>query len=341
MIRGYARRIDDRPLRAGDARKRARLKPTLSVMRVLVTGSSGRIGSAICARLSREHSVVGLDALPSSTTQVVGSITDRAVVKRALQEVDAVVHTAGLHAPHVGTTADSEFERVNVAGTRTLADLAVRAGAMRFVFTSTTALYGTASTPHRSAGWIDEGVRPEPKTIYHRSKLAAEAVLEAAARRGALAVTVLRMSRCFPEPAPLMAVYRLHRGVDARDVAEAHAIALQMGSIGFRRYVVSGATPFESADMRELARNARSVLESKAPALVDAFRRRGWQLPESIDRVYSPMLVMQELGWSPRHGFDEVLKMLDAGSAEVLPPLNAPGCSESRVSALQDVCTTE
>jgi len=41
------------------------------------------------------------------------------------------------------------------------------------------------------------------------------------AGRDGLAVTVLRLSRCFAEPAPLMAAYRLHRGIDARAVASA------------------------------------------------------------------------------------------------------------------------
>ncbi|MBZ8140790.1 epimerase [Rubrivivax gelatinosus] len=310
-------------------------------MRVLVTGSSGRIGSAICTRLSRDHAVVGLDILPSSTTDIVGSITDVNVIRQALQEVDAVVHTAALHAPHVGAIRESEFERVNVVCTRVLADEAVTAGAKRFVFTSTTALYGTASTIHQRAGWIDESVTPEPRTIYHHTKLAAEAALEVAAQSGTLAVTILRMSRCFPEPAPLMAAYRLHRGVDARDVADAHAIALQTISTGFRRYVVSGSTPFKPEDVQALARNAQSVLERRAPELVEAFKRRGWNLPNSIDRVYSPALLAQELGWSPRYGFDEVLKLLDAGSPEVLPPLNALPSNQSAMSAVNNACTAQ
>jgi UDP-glucose 4-epimerase len=40
------------------------------------------------------------------------------------------------------------------------------------------------------------------------------------------------MGRCFPEPAPAMALARLHRGIDARDVAEAHALALDTARAG-------------------------------------------------------------------------------------------------------------
>ena len=92
------------------------------------------------------------------------------------------------------------------------------------------------------------------------------------AGRDGLAVTVLRLSRCFAEPAPLMAAYRLHRGIDAR-----------------------------------------------APALLRAFEQRRWPLPQRIDRVYDAQLACRQLGWQPRHGFDEVLRQLDAGAPEVLP----------------------
>jgi nucleoside-diphosphate-sugar epimerase len=220
----------------------------------------------------------------------------------------------------VGQVPDARFESVNVDATRALADLAGEAGVAAFVFTSTTALYGTASTPPLAAGWVDEDLEPQPRTIYHRTKLAAEALLESASRRGTLAVTVLRISRCFPEPAPIMAAYRLHRGIDARDVADAHALALDSSRAGFRRFVISGATPFKAGDAHELAHDAPSVLERRAPELVEAFRRRGWRLPESIDRVYSPALAMEALAWRPRFGFREVLEMLDEGSPEVLPP---------------------
>ena len=273
-------------------------------MKILLTGASGRIGAAIARRLSGEHTVVGLDRIAAPTTAIVGDVGDAALLRRALDGADAVVHAAALHAPHVGIEPDAEFERINVDATRTLADAAIDAGVRRFVFTSTTALYGAAAAPGEPASWVDEDFVPRPQTIYHRSKLAAEAVLEQRADR--LAITVLRMSRCFPEPLPLMAVYRLHRGIDARDVAAAHALALRADH-GFARYVISAATPFERGDAGELMRDAPAVLRRRAPRLVEAFAQRGWALPATIDRVYSPALAIRALGWLPRHGVDDVL----------------------------------
>ena len=276
-------------------------------MRVLVTGSSGRIGAAICARLRSTHQVIGLDSRPGPATDVVGDILDADAMRHALRGVEAVVHTAALHAPHVGTYSDALFDAVNVQATGALAMLAVDEGIRRFVFTSTTALYGAGALPGAAATWVDEDLAPNPLTIYHRSKLAAEALLETLAARHDLSVTVLRMSRCFPEPVPLMAVYRLHRGIDARDVADAHALALERSVPGLHRYVISGETPFVREDTEQLGLDAPAVLRRRAPALVQAFAQRGWPLPASIDRVYSPARAMRELGWQPRHGFTEVL----------------------------------
>ncbi|GAP35956.1 UDP-glucose 4-epimerase [Piscinibacter sakaiensis] len=291
-------------------------------MSVLVTGASGRVGRAVWVRLARTGPVAGLDRAPSSTAQWVGELDDEALLERALAGRQALVHTAALHAPQVGRVPDAEFERINVAATRRLLRCAAAAGVRQVVYTSTTALYGAASTPPGRAGWVDEDTPPAPRDVYHRSKLAAEAVLAEAASAHGLAVTVLRMSRCFPEPASAMAVYRLHRGVDARDVAAAHALALaRPGPPGqVRCFVVSGATPFLPEDAPALWQDAAAVLRQRAPDLVAAFAARGWALPARIDRVYDPARARAVLGWAPRHGWDAVLRALDACSSEVLPP---------------------
>lgn len=288
-------------------------------MRVLVTGASGRVGRAILSRLSPEHELRGFDKAPTSAADIIGDLRDRRAVERAVAGSEAIVHVGGLHAPHVGVASDAEFEEINVGGTRNLLDAARRHGVERFIYTSTTAVYGQAAASD-AAAWVTEGMDPQPRTIYHRTKLAAEALVSAAAAEAGGSYRILRMSRCFPEPAAAMAAYRLHRGVDARDVAEAHALALNADLPGCRVYNISGSTPFEPSDMSELGRDAASVLKRRAPELAAAFEARGWPLPGRIDRVYVARKAEMELSWRPRFGFAEVLKMLDEGSSEVLPP---------------------
>ena len=290
----------------------------MSAQRVVLTGSSGRVGRAIFAALAGTHDVIGVDRTSFATTRLIADFTDTDRLAAVLDGAAAVIHAAAYHAPHVGSVDEAEFVRVNVEGTRRLAEQARAAGCRTFVFTSTTALYGDAVIQD-ACTWIDESVTPLPVSIYHRTKVAAEALLEELAAPG-FAVRVIRMSRCFPEPAPVMALHRLNRGVDVRDVADAHVAALMLAGSSFERFVISGATPFHRDDVATLAVDAPAVLRERAPLLVEAFAARGWPLPRAIDRVYAPLRAASVLRWQARHGFDEVLAQLDRRSLEVLPP---------------------
>lgn len=286
-------------------------------MKIILTGSSGRIGRAIFGSLANEHEVIGVDTRLFSTTHIIGDCTDEALIRPLLEGADALIHTAGPHAPHVGETPDEEFTRVNVDGTARLYKWAMAAGVQRFLYTSTTALYGHAIRPG-ACTWVDESTPPSPKSIYHRTKLEGEERLEALATTN-LPVRALRMSRCFPETAPLMAAYRLHRGVDARDVGEGHKLALAHEGPAFARFILSGSTPFTREDCEELANDAPSVIRQRVPGLVEAFSARGWELPRTIDRVYDGGAAERELGLRMRWGWEEVLAQVDRQDLEVLP----------------------
>jgi nucleoside-diphosphate-sugar epimerase len=273
-------------------------------MRTLVTGAAGLIGSGIAARLAAEHDVVGIDLNPGPQVLIIGDCLDMAKWRQRAGQVDAIVHVAALHAPHVGQRSDADFRRANVAATSRMLDFAVEAGASHFVMTSTTSLYGHALEPEGAAIWVDECLEPQPRDIYDETKLEAERLVASAGN--ALTVTSLRMSRCFPEAADVMAWYRLHRGIDRRDVAEAHALALQRTGLP-ATYVISAATPFEREDCEELAQDAPVVIERRCPGLIDRMAAKGWQPPRSIDRVYDSSLAVRELGFTPRFGIEACL----------------------------------
>ena len=118
----------------------------------------------------KKHEVVGIDRIPCSTSDYVGDIRDTALLNKVLEGAEVIIHTAALHAPYVGLVSENEFEEINTKATEHLALLGVKNGIKHFVFTSTTALYGFASTPEGEAGWVNETVKPKPKTIYHKSK---------------------------------------------------------------------------------------------------------------------------------------------------------------------------
>ncbi|WP_294121058.1 NAD(P)-dependent oxidoreductase [Sphingomonas sp.] len=281
-------------------------------MRVLVTGAAGLIGSGVAARLAADHDVIGLDLKPGEHVAIVGDCGDVAAWRHRLGGIEAIIHTAALHAPHVGMHSDADFRRTNVEATAQLIDLALAMNAGHFVLTSTTSLYGHALEAEGKAAWVDERREPEPRDIYDETKLEAERLVATAG--GTMCVTSLRMSRCFPEPAEDMAWYRLYRGIDRRDVAEAHALALaRSGSAA--TYVISAATPFRPEDCEELVRDAPSMIARRCPGLIEEMTSNGWLPPSSIDRVYDGGLAARELGFIPRYGIDSCL----AGDWDPLP----------------------
>jgi UDP-glucose 4-epimerase len=305
-------------------------------VRILVTGSSGHLGEALVRVLSeQEHDVVGLDILPSPHTIVAGSIADRATVHRCMAGVDAVVHTATLHKPHVGSHGRAEFVQTNIAGTLNLLEEAVEAKVDRFVFTSTTSAFGRALTPgdDQPAAWITEDVTPVPRNIYGVTKRAAEDLCELISRDYGLPCLILRTSRFFPEPDDrddMRAAYEdlnlkvnelLYRRVDLEDVVSAHLLALDRApTLGFGRYIISATTPFTPADLSSIRTDLPSVVRRLYPDFEDVFSVRGWRMFPAIERVYVNERARTDLGWSPRLDFRYALDRL-AEHADPFSPL--------------------
>jgi nucleoside-diphosphate-sugar epimerase len=297
-------------------------------MTILVTGSSGHLGEALVRTLrDRDRPVLGLDIVPGHFTDRVGSIVDRGVVRDAMTGVDAVLHAATLHKPHVGTHSRQEFVDVNIAGTLNLLEEAVAAGVRAFVYTSTTSVFGDALVPppDAPAAWITEDVRPVPKNIYGVTKEAAENLCQLFHRNNKLACIILRTSRFFPEEdddgqkrnayedGNLKANEFLFRRVDIEDVVTAHLLAAERApAIGFGRYIISATTPFSQADLAELRTDAPAVVRRIAPDYTAEYARRGWQMFPGVDRVYVNERARHDLGWQPRHDFRSLLDRLRA-----------------------------
>jgi UDP-glucose 4-epimerase len=298
-------------------------------MRILVTGSAGHLGEALARTLKRaNHDVVGLDILPSSYTTDVGSVVDRACLRRCLRGVAVVFHAATLHKPHVVTHSRQDFIDTNVTGTLNLLEEAVAAGVGSFVFTSSTSVFGDALVPLAGAPavWVTEELTPVPRNIYGVTKAAAEDLCQLFHRNHGLACLVLRTSRFFPEEDDdqvtrtsyadenIKANEFLFRRVDLEDAVSAHVLAAERASaIGFRRYIISATTPFRPEDLAELRADAPSVVRRRVPTYPAEYERRGWRMFPSIERVYVNERARNDLGWRPRHDFATVVDRLSAG----------------------------
>lgn len=300
-------------------------------MNILATGSSGWLGQTLVPRLRRDgHRVVGLDPEAGATTEIVGSVVDRALVRRIIREhgIEAIVHAAARHKPHIETHDNSEFVAVNVQGTLNLLEEAVAAGAKvdRFVFTSTTSLMISQTIRDGRAGgakqamWIDETLSPlEPRNIYGVTKRAAEELCRLFHHLHRLPTLILRTARFFPEEDDMAhAIVQsgdntkanefLFRRLTVEDTAEAHVVALDRAkALGFDTFIISAMTPFSPADCRELLADAPSVVARYFPDYREKYAKRGWTMFDSIDRVYDAGKAARKLGFVCKTGFRQVL----------------------------------
>ena len=273
------------------------------------------------------HDPVGVDLKPSPFTHHVGSIADRTFVHRCFGGVEAVLHAATLHKPHVATHARQDFVDTNVTGTLNLLEEAVAAGVRAVVYTSTTSAFGRALVPppDEPAAWITEDVTPVAKNIYGVTKVAAEDLCELFHYRFSLPSLVLRTSRFFPEADDrketrdayddlnAKANEFLYRRVDVEDIVSAHLLALERApAIGFGRYIISATTPFTQDDLLELRTNAPSVVARRVPQYRDVYAARGWTMFPGIDRVYANERARRDLGWEPRYDFAKVLELIQS-----------------------------
>lgn len=166
-------------------------------MRIVVTGSSGWIGSQVVFRAARLGlSVCALDQRSCHRDQVqfrVADISKETVLALcddpAVARADALIHCAGVaHRPSETVENRALFEAVNHRGTQRMLELARRSGIRRFVYLSSIAFYDWGS----GAGLAEDGPL-RSTTAYAASKLAGErACLESG-----LDVRVARLATVF------------------------------------------------------------------------------------------------------------------------------------------------
>jgi UDP-glucose 4-epimerase len=171
-------------------------------MRILVTGATGAVGPRVVSALrDAGHSVLvlAMDApttglLPNDVEIRIGDITDSTIVAESMSDIDIVVHLAALlHIVNPPPELRKKYERINVGGTATVVDAAVKAGVKRVILASTIAVYGPSD-----GKMLNEDSVPYPDTFYAQTKLAAEKIVLIASRAdGQPLGTVLRFGAVY------------------------------------------------------------------------------------------------------------------------------------------------
>lgn len=200
-------------------------------MRVLVTGAAGFIGSHLTgALLARGDEVLGLDSLNEFYDPAIkernldlfrdddrfefvrGDIRDRETVASVFRDrsPEAVVHLAAMAGVRPSIRQPALYADVNVTGTAILLEEAVRAGTGRFVFASSSSVYGERSDPP----FLETDRVDRPVSPYAATKKAGELLCHTIHAVSDLSMTCLRYFTVYgPRQRPEMAIHRFTRRI--------------------------------------------------------------------------------------------------------------------------------
>jgi UDP-glucose 4-epimerase len=287
-------------------------------MKVLVTGAAGFVGYAVAALLVEQgHQVTGLtrsgaSALPKGVQRLQGDLCTSETLPRAVAEVDAVCHLAGLTKVRQSRARPVGYWRTNVGGTLAILDRLASARAGRLVLASTCTVYGEqAEQP------INETAAAAPSSPYATSKLAADQAAADLAATGAIGAISLRAfnvagalpghpdrdtTRLIPQ---LLAVQQVQAPelvingdgtavrdfVHVADMATAFVLALHACEPGrWRAYNVGSGRP---STVHDVIATAETVTGRPVP------RRHTAAAYEPATLVADSTRIRSELGWRP------------------------------------------
>ena len=293
--------------------------------RVLVTGATGFVGSAIArAFLSAGYPVRALARAGSrrdnlaglAIESVEGDICDAAAVARAMAGVSYVAHAAADY--RLWAREPDAILRTNVEGTRTVMQAALSADVERIVYTSSVATLGLRANGQAA----DETLRlSEIASVgaYKRSKVIAERLVEAMTARDALPAVIVNPSTPIgprdirPTPTGRMIVAaasgRMPGFVDTGlnlvhvdDVAAGHVAALERGAVG-ERYILGGENVLLADMLRDIA-----LLVGRRPPRLKLPRGPLYPLAAAAEVLAAatgrePLLTLDGLRMSRKHMF--------------------------------------
>jgi nucleoside-diphosphate-sugar epimerase len=292
-------------------------------MRVLVTGTSGRVGS-VTAREFLEHgyTVRGLDVRPAKEDlrdrieNVYVDLTDRLALLRAVEGCDAIAHLAAIPSPQMG---EENIFATNVAGTQYVLNAAEAHGIKRVALASTCCAFGIFFALHPIDPQylpMDEKHPALPQDMYGLSKLLNEETAAAYTRRCGMTTVCLRLTTVtdFQNPSwPWRPEWRrralasdtdrrndLWSYVETRDTARAFRLAIENAPEGEHHTVILAARDsFTAHDIRHLVRQHFPALASQVEHLAPT------------DSLYDTTAAERVFGWVAENNWRDVSEFAD------------------------------
>ena len=315
-------------------------------MKILVTGGTGFTGKALVRRLiDQGHEVVALDYKEGLKTQelrdwgaevILGSVTDKEVVRRAVRGVELGHHVAA--AFREMNVPDTYYYDVNVNGTRNVLEAAVAEGVRKVVYCSTCGVHGNIDHP---PGGEDAPIKPAD--YYQRTKFEAEPVVRQFFEKG-LQTVILRPAAIYGpgDPERFFLIYkRVARGTfpmfgDGKtyyhplyidNLIDAFVLAMEEGKGEGEAYLIADEQYLEIEDLVRRVGKALNV-DVKIPhfpvwpvvaaghiveKVCRPFGITPPLFPRRVDwyrqnRAFKIDKAKRDLGYAPRVGIDEGLR---------------------------------
>ncbi len=315
-------------------------------MKILVTGGTGFTGKALVKRLIDDgHEVVSLDYQEGLKTDeirdwgaevVIGSVTDRSVVKKCMQGVELVQHLAA--AFRELDVTDSYYDEVNIHGTEIVLEEALEAGVKKFIYCSTCGVHGNVENPPGN-----EDAPIAPGDYYQRTKYEAEPKVLAFQEKG-MEVCILRPAAIYGpgDPDRFRMIFRqvsngtfymfgsgntFYHPLYIDNLVDAFVLAMEPGKGAGQAFLIADEEYITLNDL--VARTGKALgVEVKIPhfpitpliiaghlceKICRPFKIAPPIFPRRVDwfrqnRAFDISRAKRDLGYSPAVGLDEGLK---------------------------------
>lgn len=313
---------------------------------VLITGSTGLIGSAVVRRLGTTGTTLRLGRRtpgPVDPNTVLGDVRDPRFWNRAMPGVDAVIHLAAQTSLRVAERHPAVDRAINVTALRHLLVAARKYRRRPVVLIAGTETQAgiPASIP------LDERSPDRPVTVYDRNKLIAERLLKSAVRRGTVRGACLRFPTVYGPGPRERAADRGMVGTVVRqalagtplsvfgsgswrrdflyvdDAAEAFVAALQhVDAVDGRHFVVGTGVGVPVADLMHTVAAVVARHTGRPPVPVrQVAPPNGWRSIDERDIVLNARAFRAATGWRPHHdlaaGLADLVSFLHSQPGEV------------------------